>query len=142
MNTTAIASHLNVVESAITRCEEWARVLFVVVKGLGARFVSKKVMAENLAKLEGSERQIIWAESLRQGVLSDIQRFIDRNESKNRLPARVKILKERLSILQAVESSKFWINSRGGSIKFCRGKSNDLIQSLIESDGMITKGMK
>lgn len=47
MNTTAIARHLNVAESAITRCEEWARVLFVVVKGLGARFVSKKIMSSN-----------------------------------------------------------------------------------------------
>ena len=27
MNTAAIARHLNVVESAITRCEEWAKVL-------------------------------------------------------------------------------------------------------------------
>ena len=46
MNTAVIARHLNVVESAITRCEEWAKVLFVVVKGLGARFVSKKIMTE------------------------------------------------------------------------------------------------
>jgi len=40
---TAIAQHLNIAESAITRVEEWASVLFVVVRGLGARFVSKKV---------------------------------------------------------------------------------------------------
>jgi hypothetical protein len=46
MNTTAIAQHLNIVESAITRCEEWANVLFVVAKGIGARFVSKKINVE------------------------------------------------------------------------------------------------
>ena len=40
----AIATKLNVLESAIVRVEEWANVLFVVVKGLGARFVSKKVV--------------------------------------------------------------------------------------------------
>jgi hypothetical protein len=40
----AIATKLNVLESAIIRVEEWAHVLFVVVKGLGARFVSKKVV--------------------------------------------------------------------------------------------------
>ena len=42
----AIATKLNVLESAIVRIEEWAHVLFVVVKGLGARFVSKKVLKE------------------------------------------------------------------------------------------------
>lgn len=43
MNTTAIAQHLNVAEAAIVEVQEWARVLWVRVKGLGARFVSKKV---------------------------------------------------------------------------------------------------
>jgi ribosomal protein L24E len=40
----AVAQHLNVAESAIVRIEEWAHVLFVVCKKLGARFVSKKVI--------------------------------------------------------------------------------------------------
>lgn len=39
----AIAQHLNILESAIVRIEEWAKVLFVVVRGVGGRFVSKKV---------------------------------------------------------------------------------------------------
>jgi hypothetical protein len=43
MNTLAIATHLNILETAIVRIEEWANVLFVVAKGLGARFVSKKI---------------------------------------------------------------------------------------------------
>lgn len=40
----AIAQHLNVTESAILEVQEWARVLWVRVKGIGARFVSKKVV--------------------------------------------------------------------------------------------------
>lgn len=38
-----IAQYLNIAESSIIRVEEWANVLFVVVRGFGARFVSKKV---------------------------------------------------------------------------------------------------
>jgi len=49
-----IAQHLNVAESAITRVEEWVNVLFVVVKGLGARFVSKKVVAVKTIKTKMS----------------------------------------------------------------------------------------
>ena len=41
--TTQIAKHLNVAQSAIVRIEEWANVLFCAVKGLGGRFVSKKI---------------------------------------------------------------------------------------------------
>lgn len=41
---TAIATHLNVAEAAIVEIQEWASVLWVRVKGLGARFVSKKVV--------------------------------------------------------------------------------------------------
>lgn len=40
----AIASHLNVAASAIVEIQEWARVLWVRIKGVGARFVSKKVV--------------------------------------------------------------------------------------------------
>lgn len=48
--TTAIATKLNVLESAIIHVEEWASVLFVVVKGLGVRFVSKKVMVKKVER--------------------------------------------------------------------------------------------
>lgn len=40
--TAAIAQHLSITESAILRVEEWSQVLFVVARGLGGRFVSKK----------------------------------------------------------------------------------------------------
>lgn len=53
--TAQIAKHLNVVENAIVRVEKWAKVLFVVVKGLGARFVSKKVIEVKNIGLTGYE---------------------------------------------------------------------------------------
>jgi hypothetical protein len=46
MNTLAIATHLNIAQTAIVRIEEWASVIFVVAKGVGARFVSKKINVE------------------------------------------------------------------------------------------------
>jgi hypothetical protein len=49
--TAAIAKHLNVAESAIVRVEEWATVLFAVVKGIGARFVSKKVVEDKVMEV-------------------------------------------------------------------------------------------
>ena len=41
---TAIAHHLNVTEQSITKVEEWANCLFTVIKGIGARFVSKTII--------------------------------------------------------------------------------------------------
>jgi len=45
---TAVAQHLNVAAEAILEVQEWARVLWVRVKGIGARFVSKKVVEMNV----------------------------------------------------------------------------------------------
>lgn len=51
MNTAiAIAKHLKVNHWQITRVEKWPTVFFAVVKGLGARFVSKKVAKVNITK--------------------------------------------------------------------------------------------
>lgn len=61
MDTTAIANHLNVAASAIVEVQEWARVLWVRVRGLGARFVSKKVVEESsmiTIQFKGNEAQI------------------------------------------------------------------------------------
>lgn len=52
VNTTAIANHLNVEEKDIVRIEEWASVDFVVISGVGGRFVSKKVSVEFIERLE------------------------------------------------------------------------------------------
>lgn len=54
---TAIAQHLNVAESAIIEVQEWARVLWVRVKGLGARFVSKKV--KDMARPVKADKYIV-----------------------------------------------------------------------------------
>ncbi len=43
-----IAAHLNVNESEIIRVEEWSQVLFVVVTGKGGRFVSKRVIRQEI----------------------------------------------------------------------------------------------
>lgn len=48
----AIAQHLNVSESAILKIEEWKNVLFAVVRGLGGRFISKKVTQTMQTELE------------------------------------------------------------------------------------------
>lgn len=57
--TGAIARKLNILASAIIRVEEWATVLFVVIKGKGARFVSKSVVkfTKVLWKLTSSTRR-------------------------------------------------------------------------------------
>ena len=46
-----IATSLNVSPNQIKRAEEWKNVLFVVVTGKGARFVSKKVLKMETPKL-------------------------------------------------------------------------------------------
>ena len=57
MNTQAIASHLNILDSAIIEIQEWASVLWVKFAG-GVRFVSKKVAQE--PKVEVLEVLYTW----------------------------------------------------------------------------------
>jgi hypothetical protein len=88
MNTAAVATHLNVIESAIVRAEEWATVLFVVVKGLGARFVSKKVIpaaprpltAEQLEAVGGNR----WTKGNMDRIYFEISEFAELSNSKAR----------------------------------------------------------
>lgn len=40
----AIAKHFKINQCQIIKIEEWAKVFFAVIKGLGARFVSKRVV--------------------------------------------------------------------------------------------------
>jgi hypothetical protein len=49
MNTQAIATHLNIIDSAIIEVQEWANVLWVKFVG-GVRFVSKKIGAAKVEK--------------------------------------------------------------------------------------------
>lgn len=122
---TAIAQHLNVTESAIIRVEEWANVIFAVVRGLGARFVSKKVVkmekqnwiktTKSLPVLSGSEKQVKWADAIRLETLYVIQ-----NQFKNKLvdfygiseDIASAITEEIASFTKTVNDSKFFINNR------------------------------
>lgn len=63
MNTQAVASHLNLAEELILEVQEWAKVLWVRIKGMRPKFVSKKVVRMNnpvnpfkLAEKEQDER--------------------------------------------------------------------------------------
>jgi hypothetical protein len=64
MNTAAIARHLNVAANAIVEVQEWARVLWVRVRGLGARFVSKKVAKIEVTEEERQSLSYMWNDSL------------------------------------------------------------------------------
>lgn len=55
MNTQAIAQHLNLAEQLITEVQEWATVLWVRIKGMRPRFVSKKVR-----KMTEAEYESMW----------------------------------------------------------------------------------
>ena len=80
----AIAQHLNVAESAIVRVEEWSNVLFAVVKGIGARFVSKKVVK---VKVEQKE------------ILPNVAKAIEQAKDKESNPRRHAVLVDSLKRL-------------------------------------------
>lgn len=90
---TAIAQHLNVAESAIVRVEMWANVVFAVVKGLGARFVSKKVLegrALSVGQLEaiGGNR---WQKYGKDRVYFELAEYVSLSSSKARKLSAVKL---------------------------------------------------
>jgi hypothetical protein len=58
MNTQAIASHLNIVDSAIIEIQEWASVLWVKFIG-GVRFVSKKIGANAMSQELSAEEEYL-----------------------------------------------------------------------------------
>jgi hypothetical protein len=59
MNTQAIATHLNIVDSAIIEIQEWASVLWVKFTG-GVRFVSKKIGAAKMKLTVEKQSQVKW----------------------------------------------------------------------------------
>lgn len=123
MNTAAIATKLNVLESAIVRIEEWANVLFVVAKGVGARFVSKKVGVEKMEIEEDWTSYIPDEEGERTNDLYDRMQelAVDLSHYNGTVPhykleslAR-DIIEERLTFAQAVDriTNKKIITKRG-----------------------------
>jgi hypothetical protein len=63
MDTLIIAQHLNIAQTAITKVESWANCLFVVAKGIGARFVSKQILK--------AEKAIDWQNDPRYGFAEE-----------------------------------------------------------------------
>ena len=82
MNATQIAqvaTYLNIAPAEVVRCDEWATVLFVVVAGCRPRFVSKKVIAAEIAVVE----PIIWtieAQTRRQEGKFWVARLVGQDE--------------------------------------------------------------
>jgi hypothetical protein len=117
--TAAIATKLNVLESAIVRIEEWAHVMFVVVKGLGARFVSKKYNVEKmeLLQLEGSAKQVAWAEDIRSKSLQLIEEIIESLQSGQKWggyinPKAMPLVLELKELLILTTSAKWFIDRK------------------------------
>ena len=138
MNAAAIAQHLNIAKSAIIKIEEWANVLFVVCRRIGARFVSYQIIKAmneidkpkvdtglKLPELEGSEKQIAWAESIREKAVAEIFELQESN----------------LEIIQCVleaydpilTQSKWWIDNRTTIDNSLRAKGRNLIAKSIKS---------
>lgn len=80
----AIAQHLNILESAIVRVEEWSKVLFVVARGIGARFVSKKVVKmPSLLNRAQSPKQAEAAQDVLNRLNSDIDKLVIKLQKSN-----------------------------------------------------------
>ena len=135
--TAAVAKHFNVTESAVVRCEEWAHVLFCVVRGIGARFVSKKVVGKmEFSQLQGSEKQIAWAEKIR----ADKMQFVE-----SRLVDAGILSGKAVQFLAEQAKAKFWIENRDASplalAIFAAGETGHSFtkESFMVLDRLITK---
>lgn len=109
----AIAQKLNVLESAIVRVEVWANVLFVVVKGLGARFVSKKIVEKKVMKPALESVGNRWAKNGMDRLYfepSFIAKMMDISNSQAR-----KINSEKFYF--DFEDSKFYTNSSNSHVR-------------------------
>lgn len=93
MNTIAIANHLNVAADAIVEVQEWARVLWVRVKGLGARFVSKKVAeVKTMNTFQEMKQRLIQsgiASHPRSSIFYDIQQWVNGSQWQAKIPSAI-----------------------------------------------------
>lgn len=69
MNTQAIAQHLDLAKELIVEVQEWARVLWVRIKGMRPKFVSKKVVKQMLT-LEKAATLVIDNEAIKRNYLN------------------------------------------------------------------------
>lgn len=61
----AIAVHLEIHHDSISRVEVWENVVFVVIKGKGARFVTKRVLEINAAYTKSTQCQVVAIEEVK-----------------------------------------------------------------------------
>jgi hypothetical protein len=85
-------------------------------------------------KLIGTEKQIKWAERIREEKLAEIANFLEENKSKI-APGTESIINGFMEKLKEVESSKFWIEERDSGAQHllklaATGKINDPFYSL------------
>jgi hypothetical protein len=72
MNTQAIAQHLNLAEELIVEVQEWARVLWVRIKGMRPKFVSKRVAKSVKLSLEEAAKIVDDPEAVQRNYLNQV----------------------------------------------------------------------
>ena len=106
---TAIAAYLNIATDLITEIQEWATVLWVRVKGIGCRFVSKKIVVK---KMVGSEKQVTWAKEVQAKLLKTVaeyrQELFEDSESENNLKALCLLMCEQANEIITTQSDAKW----------------------------------
>lgn len=75
------------------------------------REAAEAARAMNLPQLTGTEKQVAWAETIRQKMLADIDKFVyGRIKPEHRNDIRIK---EPVRAIQAKTSASWWIDHRG-----------------------------
>ena len=107
-----IANYLNVSPNEIKRAEEWANVLFVVVVGLGGRFVSKKNLRAQAMK--GSKAQVDWAELIKSKSVSEA--IAKAEKMPGATPEKIHQFKSALQAgAEAITEANWWIDNQAKS---------------------------
>jgi hypothetical protein len=70
-----------------------------------------KKRRSEMKKLTGTEKQVKWAEGIREEKLTEIANFLEQNKSKI-APGTEEIINGFVEKLKEVEPSKFWIEER------------------------------
>lgn len=104
---TQIAKALNVQENQIIEVREWVFVFWVKVANRRPTLVSKKVvkmsLIDNPPSLEGSEKQIVWANEIRAEVIKKMEIVLKTEKQKQGLE----------KILAKKTKAAYWIDHRG-----------------------------
>jgi hypothetical protein len=86
-----IADKYNVSANAIIEIREWANVYFAIIAGIGARFVSKKIVSSVKSEPRdltgGTEKMRDWAEKIRANTLAKITDVVEHNFCASKIDA-------------------------------------------------------